>query len=63
MSLQSEETKPDGSKIVTFSNGTRKVISADGKSTTVYFFNGDMKYTKPDQTIVRSAVYYKSVDR
>ena len=52
---QSEKIEADGSKVITFSNGTRKVISPDGKSSTVYFFNGDMKYTKPDQTVVRES--------
>ena len=27
-------------------------IRKDGKSTSVYFFNGDVKHLKPDQTVV-----------
>lgn len=38
--------------MVTFSNGTKKMISADGKSNSVYFFNGDIKHVKSDQTVV-----------
>lgn len=51
--VQTEVVEPDGSKVVTFSNGTRKVVSTDGKSSTVYFFNGDVKHVKPDRTVVR----------
>ena len=50
--IQSEVIQPDGSKVITFSNGTRKVLSADGKSSSVYFFNGDVKHVKADQTVV-----------
>ena len=42
----------DGTKVVSFSNGTRKVLSADGKASSVYFFNGDIKHVKSDQTVV-----------
>lgn len=51
--VQSEVVQPDGSKVVTFSNGTKKVVSADSKSNSVYFFNGDIKHVKSDQTVVR----------
>lgn len=37
---------------VFFPNGTRKEISADGKSVVVKFFNGDMKCVQPDQSVV-----------
>ena len=55
--MQSEVIQSDGSKVITFSNGTKKVVSADGKSNSVYFFNGDIKHVKPDQTVVRHSYY------
>ena len=51
-SSQKETQEQDGSKVVLFSNGTRKVLSADGQTSTVYFFNGDIKRTQSDGTIV-----------
>ena len=27
-------------------------MSSDGRSLSVYFFNGDVKHVKPDQTVV-----------
>ncbi|XP_069035321.1 centromere protein J isoform X2 [Lepisosteus oculatus] len=36
-----------GHRIITFRNGTKKEISADGKSVTVTFFNGDIKQILP----------------
>ena len=50
--MQTEVVEPDGSKVISFSNGTRKVVGTDGKSCSVYFFNGDVKHIKPDQTVV-----------
>ncbi|XP_047413906.1 centromere protein J-like [Sciurus carolinensis] len=47
-----EQTLSDGRKIISFPNGTRKEISADGKTTVIRFFNGDVKRVKPDQTVV-----------
>ena len=44
----------DGRTIITFPNGTRKEISADGKTTLIKFFNGDMKKVKSDQKVVRA---------
>ena len=41
----------DGSRVITFTNGTRKVINTDG-SVSMYFFNGDSKQIKPDNTVV-----------
>ncbi|XP_053316250.1 centromere protein J-like [Spea bombifrons] len=51
-----EQLYSDGRKIVVFTNGTKKETSADGMSTIVTFFNGDVKKTMPDQSIV----YYYS---
>ena len=45
-------TEQDGSKVIMFTNGTKKTISSDGKSTSFYFFNGDVKHIKADQTVV-----------
>ena len=42
----------DGSRLIVFPNGTRKVVSADGRTTAVHFFNGDIKRIDPDQTVV-----------
>lgn len=53
MTLQVETVQEDGSRRIVFPNGTHKVISADGKTVTVHFFNGDIKQIKPDQTVVR----------
>ena len=38
--------------MVLFPNGTRKVISSDNLTCTVYFFNGDIKRTQPDGSVV-----------
>ena len=43
---------PDGSRVVTFSNGTRKEIGADGVSVIVTFFNGDVKQVMSDERVV-----------
>ncbi|KAM8952937.1 uncharacterized protein RCH25_043688 [Pelodytes ibericus] len=47
-----ERLLSDGRRVITFSNGTKKEISADGLATTVSFFNGDVKKIMPDQSIV-----------
>nr|XP_033795296.1 centromere protein J-like isoform X2 [Geotrypetes seraphini] len=47
-----EQLLTDGRRIVTFCNGTKKEISADGKSTTVTFFNGDIKKITSDQRVI-----------
>ena len=39
--------------MISFTNGTRKEISADGKTVVVTFFNGDIKQIMPDQRVVR----------
>ena len=51
---QVETVQEDGSKVVVCANGTRKVISADGRSITLHFFNGDIKHIKPDLSVVGS---------
>ena len=35
-----------------FNNGTRKEVSPDGKSVTIFFFNGDYKKTSQDGSVV-----------
>ncbi|KAM4865680.1 T-complex protein 10A homolog 2-like isoform 2-T2 [Thomomys bottae] len=47
-----EQVLSDGRTLITFPNGTRKEISADGKTTLIRFFNGDVKKIKPDQRVV-----------
>ncbi len=49
--------QPDGSNVITFSNGTRKIIDPDGKSSSVYFFNGDVKHVNSDETVVRMSLH------
>lgn len=60
--MQTESIQKDGSRVIVFPNGTRKIISADKKSVSVYFFNGDVKHVKPDQTVV-SVVSYAHVSK
>lgn len=59
--IQGEVSHPDGKvekvykngrRVVLFPNGTRKEVSADGKSITVTFFNGDVKQVMPDERVV-----------
>ncbi|XP_063807689.1 centromere protein J [Pseudophryne corroboree] len=59
--VQGEITYPDGkterilrngNHVILFPNGTRKEVSADGKSTTVTFFNGDVKQVMADQRVI-----------
>ena len=42
-----EKTYADGSLEVVYSNGNRKEVSADGSTTKVYYYNGDVKETLP----------------
>ncbi|KAJ8044200.1 Centromere protein J [Holothuria leucospilota] len=51
-----EHILQDGSRVITFQNGTRKEISPDGQMITVTFFNGDTRQIFPDQRVV----YYYS---
>ncbi|KAM3935685.1 centrosomal P4.1-associated protein [Leptodactylus fuscus] len=59
--VQGEITYPDGKverilrngcHVILFPNGTRKEVSPDGKSTTVTFFNGDVKQVMSDQRVI-----------
>lgn len=48
-----ERIYPSGEKQLFFNNGTRKIISADGKSKKVFFYNGDVKEINPDYTLYK----------
>ncbi|KAM4702087.1 centrosomal P4.1-associated protein [Discoglossus pictus] len=59
--VQGEISYPDGKverilrngcHVILFPNGTRKEVSADGKSTSVTFFNGDVKQVMADQRVI-----------
>ncbi|XP_018410175.1 PREDICTED: centromere protein J [Nanorana parkeri] len=59
--VQGEVSYPDGKverilkngcHVILFPNGTRKEVSADGKATTVTFFNGDVKQVMADQRVI-----------
>ncbi|XP_076787069.1 centrosomal P4.1-associated protein isoform X2 [Arvicanthis niloticus] len=54
-----EKVYKNGCRVVLFPNGTRKEVSADGKSITVTFFNGDVKQVTPDDRVV----YYYAAAR
>lgn len=45
---------PSGDRVLTFPNGTRKEVSADGLTIKVTFFNGDTKQITSDQRVVRT---------
>ncbi|XP_065831211.1 centromere protein J-like isoform X2 [Oscarella lobularis] len=47
-----EEIRPDGSRAIAFSDGTKKEISADGLSIIVSFSNGDVRHIFPDQKVI-----------
>uniref|UniRef100_A0A8C5KUR7 Centromere protein J n=1 Tax=Jaculus jaculus TaxID=51337 RepID=A0A8C5KUR7_JACJA len=47
-----EKVYKNGCRVILFPNGTRKEMSADGKSITVTFFNGDVKQVMPDESVV-----------
>ncbi|KAM8977641.1 centrosomal P4.1-associated protein [Pelodytes ibericus] len=42
----------NGCHVILFPNGTRKEVSSDGNSTTVTFFNGDVKQVMADQRVI-----------
>nr|XP_028582097.1 centromere protein J isoform X1 [Podarcis muralis]XP_028582098.1 centromere protein J isoform X1 [Podarcis muralis]XP_028582099.1 centromere protein J isoform X1 [Podarcis muralis] len=59
--IESEASHPDGkvekilkngSHLIIFPNGTRKEVSCDGKTTTVTFFNGDVKQVLDDRRVI-----------
>ncbi|XP_031169711.1 uncharacterized protein si:ch211-140l13.3 isoform X2 [Sander lucioperca] len=47
-----EQLLSNGCSLVTFTDGTRKVTSADQKTKTVTFFNGDIKHILDDGKVV-----------
>lgn len=47
-----EKVYKNGCRVILFPNGTRKEVSADGKTITVTFFNGDVKQVMPDQRVI-----------
>lgn len=49
---KTERVLPSGGRLLTFPNGTRKEVSADGQTATVTFFNGDVKQVLADQRVV-----------
>ncbi|XP_042359888.1 centromere protein J [Plectropomus leopardus] len=49
---QMQQLLPNGCSLVTFNSGTRKVTSADQKTKTVTFFNGDIKHILEDGKVV-----------
>jgi centromere protein J len=53
-----EKIYSTGVREILFTNGTRKEISADGKSVVVSFFNGDVKQMTADQRVI---YYYAEV--
>nr|XP_023408860.1 centromere protein J isoform X6 [Loxodonta africana] len=47
-----EKVFKNGCHVILFPNGTRKEVSADGKTLTVTFFNGDVKQVMPDERVI-----------
>ncbi|XP_006146782.1 centromere protein J [Tupaia chinensis] len=47
-----EKVYKNGSRVILFPNGTRKEVSADGKTVRVTFFNGDVKQVMPDERVI-----------
>nr|XP_033699751.1 centromere protein J-like [Tursiops truncatus] len=47
-----EKVYKNGCRVILFPNGTRKEASADGKTVTVTFFNGDVKQVMPDGRVI-----------
>ncbi|XP_070605863.1 centromere protein J [Erythrolamprus reginae] len=47
-----EKLLKNGCHLIIFPNGTRKEVSCDGKTTTVTFFNGDVKQILDDQRVI-----------
>ncbi|XP_053241791.1 centromere protein J isoform X3 [Podarcis raffonei] len=47
-----EKILKNGSHLIIFPNGTRKEVSCDGKTTTVTFFNGDVKQVLDDRRVI-----------
>uniref|UniRef100_A0A1X7V3K4 Centromere protein J C-terminal domain-containing protein n=2 Tax=Amphimedon queenslandica TaxID=400682 RepID=A0A1X7V3K4_AMPQE len=55
--VKSFSDEEDGSKVLLYSNGTKKVVSPNGLTSTMYFFNGDIKRTQEDGDVI---YYYSS---
>ncbi|XP_030642395.1 centromere protein J [Chanos chanos] len=49
---KTEKALPDGGRLIVFPNGTRKELSADGRTAKVTFFNGDVKHVTADQRVI-----------
>ncbi|KAG7253922.1 hypothetical protein CRUP_036143, partial [Coryphaenoides rupestris] len=49
---KTEQVLPCGGHLILFPNGTRKVVSVDGLTATVTFFNGDTKRVMADQSVI-----------
>ncbi|KAF6376025.1 centromere protein J [Rhinolophus ferrumequinum] len=47
-----EKVYKNGCRVIMFPNGTQKEVSADGKTVTVTFFNGDVKQVMPDERVM-----------
>ena len=47
-----EREQEDGSRLTVCANGTRKLVSRDGKAVSLSFANGDTKHIRPDGTVV-----------
>ncbi|XP_070433855.1 centromere protein J isoform X1 [Equus przewalskii] len=47
-----EKVYKNGCHVLLFPNGTQKEVSADGKTVTVTFFNGDVKKVMPDERVI-----------
>ncbi|XP_055988776.1 centromere protein J [Sorex fumeus] len=47
-----EKVYKNGCHVILFPNGTRKKVSADGRTVTITFFNGDVKQLMPDERVI-----------
>ena len=50
--MKSFNREEDGSKVFLYSNGTKKVVSSNGLTSVMYFFNGDIKRTEDNGDVV-----------
>lgn len=48
-----ESIFPDGSKEIKYSNGNTKIVSPDGNSITVRYYNGDIKEINLGKNIIK----------
>ncbi|CAJ1079083.1 centromere protein J [Xyrichtys novacula] len=49
---KTEQVLASGDRLISFPNGTKKKVSADGSSVKVTFFNGDTKQITADQRVI-----------